>query len=68
MTIEKIIEKLKELPSDFSLSFIYQEKVSKEELATRTYKFPFDFTQCNAEIGDIGYSDKEVQILLTEVK
>lgn len=67
----KIIGELKKaienIDDDFTITAMIVRELSEEELSGSNYPYPYEYTKANLEIGDIGYSDKDVFINVEEI-
>lgn len=59
-TIGELKKAIENIPDDFTLSTIIIRELSEEELKGRHYPYPYEYSKASIEIGDIGYSDKDV--------
>ena len=64
MTILELKRLIENIPDDFIFEIDVEKKVSDEDLAKRSYKFPIDSEICQTDKGnyDIGWSDKRMKL------
>lgn len=61
-TIGELKEAIANIDDDFTITTQIVRELSEEELKDSAYPYPYEYTKANLEIGDIGYSDKDVFI------
>ena len=57
-TLGEFRKATKNLDDDFKLEIDFFKEVPEEELARRSYPYPWDRLECDLEFNDVGYSDK----------
>jgi hypothetical protein len=64
MTIKELKDLISSVPDNFIFEIEVEKKVSDEELAKRSYPYPFDTERCQVENGnyDIGWSDERMKL------
>lgn len=64
MTIKELKDLISSVPDHFIFEIEVEKKVSDEELAKRSYPYPFDTERCQIEKGhyDIGWSDERMKL------
>ena len=60
MNKKQLLEILKRVDDDFELKFTYNRELTKDELKSMKYRFPYELIPVNIEFSDIGYSSKQV--------
>ena len=66
-TIGELKETINNVDDDFTIDVRIVRELSEEELSGSNYPYPYEYTKANLEIGDIGYSDKDVFINVEEI-
>lgn len=61
-TIGELKKAISNIDDDFTVDARIVRELSEEELSGSNYPYPYEYTKANLEIGDIGYSDKNVFI------
>nr|DAY49406.1 MAG TPA: NADH-PPase NADH pyrophosphatase zinc ribbon domain [Caudoviricetes sp.] len=61
-TIRELKKAIANIDDDFTIDVRIVRELSEEELSGSNYPYPYEYTKANLEIGDIGYSDKDVFI------
>ena len=59
-TVGQLKNIIADIDDDFELSISLRELVPEEELNKRVYKFPYDDTDCEMELDDIGHSSHQI--------
>lgn len=65
-TIGELKEAINNIDDDFTIDVRIVRELSEEELKGSRYPYPYEYSKANIEIGDIGYSDKDVFINVYE--
>ena len=65
-TIRELKKAIANIDDDFTIDVRIVRELSEEELSGSNYPYPYEYTEANLEIGDIGYSDKDVFINVEE--
>ena len=66
-TIGELKKAIANIDDDFTIDVRIVRELSKEELSSSNYPYPYEYSKANLEIGDIGYSDKDVFINVEEI-
>ena len=66
-TIGDLKKAIENIDDDFTVSARIVRTLSEEELKGSKYPYPYEYCKANIEIGDIGYSDKDVFINVEEI-
>lgn len=66
-TIGELKKAISNIDDDFTINVRTVRELSEEELSGSNYPYPYEYTEANLEIGDIGYSDKDVFINVEEI-
>ena len=66
-TIGELKKAISNIDDDFTIDVRVARELSKEEVSGSNYPYPYEYTKANLEIGDIGYSDKDVFINVEEI-
>ena len=66
-TIGELKEAINNIDDDFTIDVRIVRELSEEELKGSRYPYPYEYSKANIEIGDIGYSDKDVFINVEEI-
>ena len=66
-TIGELKKVIANIDDDFTINARIVRELSEEELSGSNYPYPYEYTKANLEIGDIGYSDKDVFINVEEI-
>ena len=66
-TIGELKKAIENIDDDFTITAMIVRELSEEELSGSNYPYPYEYTKANLEIGDIGYSDKDVFINVEEI-
>ena len=66
-TIGELKKAIANIDNDFTIDVRIVRELSEEELSDSNYPYPYEYTKANLEIGDIGYSDKDVFINIEEI-
>ena len=66
-TIGELKKAINNIDDDFTIDVRIVRELSEEELSGSNYPYPYEYTKANFEIGDIGYSDKDVFINVEEI-
>lgn len=66
-TIGELKKVINNIDDDFTIDVRIVRELSEEELSGSNYPYPYEYTKANLEIGDIGYSDKDVFINVEEI-
>ena len=66
-TIGELKRAITNIADDFTVSARIVRTLSEEELKGSRYPYPYEYYKANIEIGDIGYSDKDVFINVEEI-
>ena len=66
-TIGELKKAISNIDDDFTVDARIVRELSEEELRDSNYPYPYEYTKANLEIGDIGYSDKDVFINVEEI-
>lgn len=66
-TIGELKEAINNIDDDFTIDVRIVRELSEEELKGSIYPYPYEYSKANIEIGDIGYSDKDVFINVEEI-
>lgn len=66
-TIGELKKAIANIDDDFTVTARIVRKLSEEELKDSSYPYPYEYIKANLEIGDIGYSDKDVFINVEEI-
>ena len=66
-TIGELKEAINNIDDDFTIDVRIVRELSEEELKGSRYSYPYEYSKANIEIGDIGYSDKDVFINVEEI-
>lgn len=66
-TIGELKKAISNIDDDFTVDARIVRELSEEELSDSNYPYPYEYTKANLEIGDIGYSDKDVFINVEEI-
>ena len=66
-TIGELKKAIANIDDDFTIDVRIVKELSEEELSGSNYPYPYEYTKANLEIGDIGYSDKDVFINIEEI-
>ena len=66
-TIGELKKAIANIDDDFTIDVRIVRELSEEELSGSNYPYPYEYTKANLEIGDIGYSDKDVFINIEEI-
>lgn len=61
-TIGELKKAIETIDDDFTIDVRIVRELSEEELKDNKYPYPYEYSKANIEIGDIGYSDKDVFI------
>ena len=61
-TIGELRKAIEIIDDDFAIDVRIVRELSEEELKGCSYPYPYEYSKANIEIGDIGYSDKDVFI------
>lgn len=61
-TIGELKKAISNIDDDFTIDVRIVRELSEEELSGSSYPYPYEYIKANLEIGDIGYSDKNVLI------
>ena len=67
-TIGELKKAIANIDDDFTIDVRIVRELSEEELSGSSYPYPYEYTKANLEIGDIGYSDKDVFINVVEIE
>lgn len=67
-TIGELKKAIENIDDDFTIDVRIVRELSEEELKDSKYPYPYEYSKANIEIGDIGYSDKDVFINVAEQK
>lgn len=65
-TIGELKKAIENIDDDFTIDVMIVRELSEEELKDSKYPYPYEYSKANIEIGDIGYSDKDVFINVYE--
>ena len=66
-TIGELKEAINNIDDDFTIDVRIVRELSEEKLEGSRYPYPYEYSKANIEIGDIGYSDKDVFINVEEI-
>ena len=66
-TIGELKKAISNIDDDFTITAQIVRELSEEELSGINYPYPYEYIKANLEIGDIGYSDKDVFINVEEI-
>ena len=66
-TIGELKEAINNIADDFTIDVRIVRELSEEKLKGSRYPYPYEYSKANIEIGDIGYSDKDVFINVEEI-
>ena len=66
-TIGELKKAIATIDDDFTIDVRIVRELSEEESSGSNYPYPYEYTKANLEIGDIGYSDKDVFINVEEI-
>lgn len=66
-TIGELKKSIANIDDDFTITTKIVRELSEEGLSGSNYPYPYEYTKANLEIGDIGYSDKDVFINVEEI-
>ena len=66
-TIGELKKAIATIDDDFTIDVRIVRELSEEELSGSNYPYPYEYIKANLEIGDIGYSDKDVFINVEEI-
>ena len=66
-TIGELKEAINNVDDDFTIDVRIVRELSEENLKGSRYPYPYEYSKANIEIGDIGYSDKDVFINVEEI-
>lgn len=66
-TIGELKEAINNIDDDFTIDVRIVRELSEEKLKGSRYPYPYEYSKANIEIGDIGYSDKDVFINVEEI-
>ena len=66
-TIRELKKVIENIDDDFTIDVRIVRELSEEELKGSIYPYPYEYSKANIEIGDIGYSDKDVFINVEEI-
>ena len=66
-TIGELKKAISNIDDDFTINVRTVRELSEEELSGSNYPYPYEYIKANLEIGDIGYSDKDVFINVEEI-
>ena len=66
-TIGELKKAIANIDDDFTTDVRIVRELSEEELSGSNYPYPYEYIKANLEIGDIGYSDKDVFINIEEI-
>ena len=61
-TIGELKKAIANIDDDFTINARIVRELPEEELSGSNYPYPYEHIKANLEIGDIGYSDKDVFI------
>ena len=64
MTVGDLKKIINGVPDNFIFEVEVEKEVSKEELAKRSYPYPFDSERCqiNSDNYDIGWSENKIKV------
>lgn len=66
-TIGELKKAIENIDDDFTIDVRIVRELSEEKLKGSIYPYPYEYSKANIEIGDIGYSDKDVFINVEEI-
>ena len=66
-TIGELKKAIATIDDDFTIDVRIVRELSEEELKDSSYPYPYEYIKANLEIGDIGYSDKDVFINVEKI-
>ena len=66
-TIGELKKAIANIDDDFTIDTGIVRELSEEELKGSRYPYPYEYSKANLQIGDIGYSDKDVFINIEEI-
>ena len=66
-TIGELKKTIANIDDDFTIDVRIVRELSEEELSGSNYPYPYEYRKASLEIGDIGYSDKDVFINVEEI-
>lgn len=66
-TIGELKKAIANIDDDFTITTKIVRELSEEELKDSIYPYPYEYSKANIEIGDIGYSEKDVFINVEEI-
>ena len=66
-TIGELKKAISNIDDDFTITAQIVRELLEEELSDSNYPYPYEYIKANLEIGDIGYSDKDVFINVEEI-
>ena len=66
-TIGDLKKAIENIDDDFMLNVRIVKEIPQEMLESSLYPYPYEYSKAKLEIGDIGYSDKDVYISIEEL-
>lgn len=66
-TIGELKKAIANIDDDFTVTTRIVRELSEEELKDSAYSYPYEYSKANLEIGDIGFSDKDVFINVEKI-
>ena len=66
-TIGELKKAISNIDDDFTITAQIVRELPEEELSDSNYPYPYEYIKAKLEIGDIGYSDKDVFINVEEI-
>lgn len=66
-TIGDLKKAIENIDDDFTLTVRIVNEIPQEMLESSLYPYPYEYSKAKLEIGDIGYSDKDVYISIEEL-
>ncbi len=66
-TIGELKKAIENIDDDFTIDVRIVIELSEEELSGSNYPYPYEYIKANLEIGDIGYSERDVFINVEEI-